>query len=163
MPIRNGHTVIDRVGPEIRSRTMAAIRSENTKPEMRVRSALHKLGFRYRLHNKKLPGSPDLVLKKYHAVIFINGCFWHQHEGCGASRLPKTRLDFWQHKFARNLARDQKVLFQLKIMGLRTAVIWECALQKKIFGTTLSRLALWLKSGSEYLEIPVIDEFDEPS
>ena len=96
---------------------MAAIRSKDTKPEKWVRSALHKQGFRFRLHNKKLPGSPDLVLRKHHAVIFINGCFWHQHEGCKAAHLPKTRHDFWGKKFARNVARDQKVLYQLKVAG----------------------------------------------
>ncbi|MEI7994828.1 MAG: DNA mismatch endonuclease Vsr [Methylococcaceae bacterium] len=107
----------DCVDKATRSRTMAAIRSKDTKPEKWVRSALHKQGFRFRLHNKKLPGSPDLVLRKHHAVIFINSCFWHQHEGCKAAHLPKTRRDFWGKKFARNVARDQKVLYQLKVAG----------------------------------------------
>jgi DNA mismatch endonuclease (patch repair protein) len=107
----------DCVDKATRSRTMAAIRSKDTKPEKWVRSALHKQGFRFRLHNKKLPGSPDLVLRKHHAVIFINSCFWHQHEGCKAAHLPKTRCNFWGKKFARNVARDQKVLYQLKVAG----------------------------------------------
>jgi len=149
----------DRIDTAARSRTMAAIRSKNTRPEKWVRSALHRQGFRFRLHNKKLPGSPDLVLKKYHAVIFINGCFWHQHEGCAAAHLPKTRTDFWQNKFARNVVRDQKVLYQLKILGWRTAIVWECGLKKKCRDDTLQHLQAWLNGSTEYFEMPVFDEF----
>ena len=151
----------DCVDKATRSRTMAAIRSKDTKPEKWVRSALHKQGFRFRLHNKKLPGSPDLVLRKYHAVIFINGCFWHQHEGCKAAHLPKTRRDFWEKKFARNVARDQKVLYQLKVLGWRAAIVWECGLKRKIRAATLQHLATWLRGGAEYYEMPVCDEFSE--
>lgn len=151
----------DRIDAATRSRTMAAIRSKNTKPEKWVRSALHKQGFRFRLHNKTLPGSPDLVLRKYHAVIFINGCFWHQHEGCKASHLPKSRTDFWERKFARNVARDQKVLYQLKVMGWRVAIVWECGLKKAIREQTLQHVVVWLQSDSEYFELPIYDEFSE--
>ncbi|MFZ2451785.1 MAG: DNA mismatch endonuclease Vsr [Methylovulum miyakonense] len=151
----------DRIDPVARSRTMAAIRSKNTKPEKWVRSALHRQGFRFRLHNKALPGSPDLVLRKYHAVIFINGCFWHQHEGCKASHLPKSRTDFWERKFARNVARDQKVLYQLKVLGWRAAIVWECGLKKKQRETILQHLVAWLHSGAEYFEMPVYDEFSD--
>ena len=146
---------------ETRSRIMSAVRSYGTRPEKRVCSALHRQGFRFRLHNKRLPGTPDLVLRKYKAVIFINGCFWHQHQNCKSSHLPQTRSEFWQTKFARNEARDQKVLYQLKIIGWRVAVIWECGLGRKQREETLRRLALWLKWGAEYLEIPVYDEFAE--
>ncbi len=149
----------DRIDSAARSRTMAAIRSKNTRPEKWVRSALHHQGFRFRLHNKKLPGSPDLVLKKYHAVIFINGCFWHQHEGCAAAHLPKTHTDFWQDKFARNVARDQKVLYQLKTLGWRAAIVWECGLKKKCREATLQHLQAWLSGSTEYFEMPVFDEF----
>ncbi|SJM89484.1 XorII very short patch repair endonuclease Vsr [Crenothrix polyspora] len=151
----------DRIDQASRSRIMSAIRSHSTRPEMKVRSALHKAGFRFRLHAKKLPGTPDLVLRKYKAIVFINGCFWHQHPHCKNSHIPKTHSEFWRHKFARNVARDQKVLYQLKLMGWRVAILWECGLTKKQFETTLERLALWLKWGGEYLEIPVYDEFYE--
>jgi DNA mismatch endonuclease (patch repair protein) len=140
---------------------MSAIRSSNTKPELGVRSALHRAGFRFRLH-AKLPGTPDLVLRKYKAVVFVNGCFWHQHPHCKSSHIPKTRPEFWQNKFDRNVARDQKVLYQLKIMGWRVAILWECGLSKKWQEITFGQLVRWLKWGGEYLEIPVYDEFNEP-
>jgi len=149
----------DRIDPAARSRTMAAIRSKDTQPEKWVRSALHRQGFRFRLHNKKLPGSPDLVLRKYHAVIFINGCFWHQHPGCKASHLPHTRQEFWQHKFSRNVLRDQKVLYQLKVLGWRAAIVWECGLKKKHREATVQHLVAWLVSSAEYFEMPVYDEY----
>lgn len=151
----------DRIDAATRSRTMAAIHSKNTKPEKWVRSGLHTRGFRFRLHHKYLPGSPDMVLRKYHAVIFINGCFWHQHEGCKTSHLPKSRTDFWKRKFARNTARDQKVLYQLKVLGWRAAVIWECGLKKANREATLQLLEAWLGSQAEYLEMPIYDEFSE--
>ena len=128
---------------------MAAVRSFGTRPEKRVRSALHRQGFRFRLYNKQLPGTPDLVLRKYKAVIFINGCFWHQHVNCKASHIPQTRSEFWQKKFIRNVSRDQKVMYQLKAMAWRTAVIWECGLSKSRQEVTLRRLMLWLRWGSE--------------
>lgn len=153
--------MIDHLDQKTRSRMMAAVRSFNTQPEKRVRSALHRLGFRFRLHNKKLPGTPDLVLRKYKAVVFINGCFWHQHVNCKHSHIPKTRSEFWQKKFSRNVIRDQNVMYQLKIMGWRAAIIWECGLTKKRRDDTVKRLVLWLRWGSEYIEIPVYDEFNE--
>jgi DNA mismatch endonuclease, patch repair protein len=151
----------DRIDKATRSRIMSAVRSVGTRPEMRVRSALHRQGFRFRLHIKQLPGTPDLVLRKYKAVIFINGCFWHQHTHCKHSHIPQTRSEFWQKKFNRNVARDQKVMYQLKVMGWRAAIIWECGLTKKMQEESLKRLALWLRWGSEYIEIPVYDEFSE--
>ncbi|MEQ1557985.1 MAG: DNA mismatch endonuclease Vsr [Methyloglobulus sp.] len=151
----------DRIDKDTRSRIMSAVRSHGTRPEKQVRSALHRQGFRFRLQIKQLPGTPDLVLRKYKAVIFINGCFWHQHQNCKASHIPKTRSEFWQKKFARNELRDQKVLYQLKIMGWRVAILWECGLSKKQQEATIKRLALWLRWGGEYLEIPVYDEFTE--
>lgn len=151
----------DTIDKERRSRIMSAIRSQGTRPEMQVRSALHRQGFRFRLHIKKLPGTPDLVLKKYKAVIFINGCFWHQHLNCKVAHIPKTRSQFWQKKFTRNMVRDQKILYQLKMIGWRTAILWECGLTKSRKDETLYRLAVWLRWGGEYLEIPVYDEFSE--
>ncbi len=146
--------MVDRLDKETRSRTMAAIRSRDTKPEKWVRSELHRQGFRFRLCNKQLPGSPDLVLRKYKAVIFINGCFWHQHSYCKAGHIPETRREFWEKKFAQNMARDQKVLYQLKMMGWRSAVVWECGLKKRIREANLKQLVHWLNEGDEYIEIP---------
>lgn len=154
--------MVDRINKETRSRTMAAIRSRDTKPEKWIRTELHKRGFRFRLHNKQLPGSPDLVLRKYHAAIFINGCFWHQHQKCKVAHIPETRREFWERKFDRNIARDQKVLYQLKVMGWRTAVVWECGLGKRNRDDTLHHLMAWLENqGAEYFEVPVYDEFTE--
>ena len=96
----------DVMTPEQRSRCMAAIKGKDTKPEMIVRKYLFSRGLRYRVNNRKLPGSPDIVLKKYKTVVFIDGCFWHGHEGCKYYRLPKTNVDFWRHKIAMNIARD---------------------------------------------------------
>lgn len=112
-----------------RSRNMSAIRSGDTKPEMLVRRYLHSQGFRYGLHNHKLPGSPDIVLRKYKTVIFINGCFWHGHEGCKYYRLPKSNIEFWQTKIERNRQRDIETVKALKTKGWRVITIWECELR----------------------------------
>lgn len=114
---------------EERSRNMSAIRSGDTKPEMQVRCYLHAHGFRYGLHNRKLPGSPDIVLRKYKTVIFINGCFWHGHEGCKYFRLPKSNIEFWQTKIERNRQRDIETIEALKAKGWRVITIWECELR----------------------------------
>lgn len=151
----------DRIDKETRARIMSAVRSYGTRPEKLVRSALHRQGFRFRLHIKQLPGTPDLVLHKYKAVVFINGCFWHQHQNCKHSHIPQTRSEFWQKKFTRNVLRDQKVIYQLKMLGWRTAIIWECGLNKIQYEDTVKRLVLWLRWRGEYLEIPVYDEFNE--
>ena len=121
----------DNMSPEQRHRCMAAVKGKNTKPEMIVRLYLHSLGYRYGLHNKKLAGSPDLVLRKYRTVIFIHGCFWHGHEGCKYSHLPKTNEEFWQEKITRNQQRDQEALRQLKEKGWNVITIWECELKNK--------------------------------
>lgn len=114
---------------EERSRNMSAIRSGDTRPEMLVRKYLHSQGFRYGLHNHKLPGSPDIVLRKYKTVIFINGCFWHGHEGCKYFRLPKSNIEFWQTKIERNRQRDIETIEALKAKGWRVITIWECELR----------------------------------
>ncbi|MDE3187328.1 MAG: DNA mismatch endonuclease Vsr [Acidobacteriota bacterium] len=113
--------------PEQRSRNMAAIRSENTKPERLVRSLLHSLGYRFRLHRKDLPGKPDIVLPKYHAVVFVHGCFWHQH-GCKDSYLPKSRKSYWVPKLVRNRERDAEHINELRRKGWKCLVLWECEL-----------------------------------
>lgn len=110
---------------------MAAISGKGTKPEMDVRRFLFSKGLRYRVNNRKLPGAPDIVLKKYKTVIFIDGCFWHGHEGCKFYRLPKTNVDFWNHKIAMNIARDYANNVDLKLAGWRVIRIWECEIKTK--------------------------------
>jgi DNA mismatch endonuclease (patch repair protein) len=147
--------VVDR---ETRSRMMAGIRGKDTKPEMSLRHALHARGFRYRLHVKDVPGKPDLILPKYRAAIFVHGCFWHQHESCRFATAPSTRPEFWQTKFAANVARDSAVRAALLRDGWRVATVWECALRKSeqvVIAADL--LATWLRSGLEPLEIGEID------
>ena len=109
---------------------MSRIRSTNTSPEKNVRSLLHKLGFRFRLHRKDLPGKPDIVLPKYKTVIFVHGCFWHRHKNCKYAYTPKSRLDFWLKKFDENQSRDRRVQQQLKKSGWRVVIIWECQIQQ---------------------------------
>lgn len=112
--------------PATRSRNMAAIRSTNTRPEMRVRSALHALGYRFRLHRKDLPGRPDIVLPKYRTVIFVHGCFWHCHRCKYGSVTPATRAGFWAAKRGGNVARDRRHRAALRKLGWRVCVVWEC-------------------------------------
>jgi len=113
-----------------RSALMAKIRSTNTKPEVFVRSALHRAGFRFRLHNRELPGRPDIVLPKHRTVVFVHGCFWHRH-GCALASEPATRRAFWREKFARNVARDKRTAAALRRAGWRVLTVWECALRTK--------------------------------
>lgn len=117
---------MDRISKERRSWNMSRIKGRDTKPEMIVRSALHKLGYRFRLHSRTLPGKPDIVLAKHKTVIFVHGCFWHRHENCKFAYLPKTRIDFWQQKFLENINRDVQVKLLLENAGWRVLVIWEC-------------------------------------
>ncbi|WP_013503307.1 very short patch repair endonuclease [Rhodopseudomonas palustris] len=109
-----------------RSANMARIGSRNTTPELTVRSALHRMGYRFRLHSSRLPGKPDIVLPRLRTVIFVHGCFWHRHPGCKFAYNPKTRSEFWQAKFVGNVARDARVLGVLRDMGWKVHVIWEC-------------------------------------
>ena len=111
---------------EQRSRNMSAIKSKNTKPEIKVRKILHSMGYRFRLHSKDLPGSPDIVLPKYKTVIFVHGCFWHRHENCKYASTPKTRKEFWNKKFTDNKKRDLEIQEKIKILDWRSVVIWEC-------------------------------------
>ena len=116
---------------EARSRNMAAIKSKNTKPEIEVRKMLHALGYRFRLHRKDLPGKPDIVLPKYRTVIFVNGCFWHQHENCKYACLPKTKIDFWKNKLEGNKLRDKLKQSQLKDLGWKIINVWECEIKNE--------------------------------
>ncbi|MCM1032868.1 MAG: very short patch repair endonuclease [Odoribacter sp.] len=117
--------------PEQRSQNMAAIKGKDTTPEMIVRKYLFSRGLRYRVYNRKLPGSPDIVLKKYKTVVFIDGCFWHGHKNCKYFRLPKSNIDFWRHKIAMNIARDYANNVDLKLAGWRVIRIWECEIRTK--------------------------------
>ena len=110
---------------------MAAIKGKDTKPEILVRKFLFSKGLRYRLNNRKLPGSPDIVLKKYKTVIFVDGCFWHGHEGCKYFRLPKSNTPFWETKITQNIERDKKTTQALIALGWKVIRIWECELRNK--------------------------------
>lgn len=116
----------DVFSPEKRSAIMRAVKSKDTKPELRLRRALHALGFRYRLNVKDLPGKPDLVFPKHRAVLFVHGCFWHGHNCKRGRRKPKTNAKYWQEKIAKNRARDTKNIEALKAMGWRVLIVWEC-------------------------------------
>lgn len=117
---------MDSLSREHRSWNMSRIRGKDTRPELRVRSALHRLGYRFRLNRRDLPGKPDIVLPRYQTVIFVHGCFWHRHPGCRFAYTPKSRVEFWQAKFERNVARHREVEEELTTLGWRVLVIWEC-------------------------------------
>jgi DNA mismatch endonuclease (patch repair protein) len=122
--------MVDVVDKETRSRMMSGIRGRNTKPELQVRKALHAKGFRFRLHVRKLPGTPDLVFPKYRTVVFVHGCFWHRHEHCKFAATPKTNSDFWEKKLSANRDRDIKKIAQLQSLGWRVLTIWECEMDE---------------------------------
>ena len=118
---------------EQRSRNMSAIKSKNTKPEIAVRRLLHSMGYRFRLHRKDLPGSPDIVLPKYKTVIFVHGCFWHRHKNCKYASTPKTRQEFWEAKFRENINRDKLNQENLSSKGWKIIIVWECEIKDKNF------------------------------
>lgn len=144
----------DIVDKATRSRMMSGIRSRNTRPEIKVRSALHRAGFRFRLHVAGLPGKPDLVFPKHHAVIFVNGCFWHRHEGCRNASTPSTNGDYWRDKFAVNVERDRRETQLLFAAGWRVAVVWECAVRKLAAEAIAATIGDWLTGQDPALEIP---------
>lgn len=117
---------MDSLSREHRSWNMSRIRGKDTQPELQVRSALHRLGYRFRLNRHDLPGKPDIVLPRYQTVIFVHGCFWHRHPGCRFAYTPKSRVEFWQAKFQRNVERHREVEEELTALGWRVLVIWEC-------------------------------------
>jgi len=116
----------DRLSPEERSAHMRRIRKVDTKPELVVRRTAHRLGYRFRLHRRELPGTPDLVFPRLRKVVLVHGCFWHQHPGCRLARLPKSRLDYWLPKLRRNQERDAQAIKSLRRLGWRVLVLWEC-------------------------------------
>jgi DNA mismatch endonuclease (patch repair protein) len=133
---------MDHLTPQQRHKNMAAIRNKNTKPEMIVRKGLWKRGFRYRLNHKRLPGHPDLVLRKYRTCIFVNGCFWHGHEGC--CKIPNTNREFWEAKIQRNKERDIETQKELAKMGWHCITVWECELKPTVREKTLDSLSYTL-------------------
>lgn len=151
--------MVDVVDPATRSRMMAGIRGKDTKPELLVRSALHKRGFRFALHSAGFPGRPDIVLPKWRVAIFVHGCFWHWH-GCRLSKLPSTNIQFWKTKLSSNQYRDELSQLSLVSAGWRMAVIWECALRGRQAMSQLpelfNRLDCWIRSSetSPALELP---------
>ena len=138
----------DTLTPAQRSYNMSRIRSRNTTPERAVRHALWHKGYRYRLNDKRLPGSPDLVLPKYRAVIFINGCFWHGHRGCTKYTVPKTNEQFWREKVARNIARDELNAQRLDTLAWTVITVWECELGKHT-DATINRIEAELRTAKE--------------
>lgn len=144
---------MDRISKSQRSRNMSAIKSKNTKPEIYFRKKLFKQGYRYRINVKKLTGKPDLYLKKYNTVIFIHGCFWHQHENCKVAHTPKSNTEFWTKKFERNIQRDKNVKQELLSQNFKVLTIWECTIKKMLkdpeFETSLiSQVEEFLKTDS---------------
>lgn len=137
----------DHLTPEKRSWNMAQIRSANTSVEVLVRKKLFSEGFRFRKNDKRYPGKPDIVLPKYHTVIFIHGCFWHRHENCKRATTPKTRLDYWLPKFQKNVENDKKHQEELEKMGWNVIVVWECEVNNH-FDDTMERIISKLKKSA---------------
>jgi len=144
----------DPLTPAQRRRAMQEVRGKNTTPEMRLRRTLHARGLRFRLHRRDLPGSPDLVLARFGAAIFVHGCFWHRHPGCRHATAPATRTEYWAPKFAGNVARDRAAIDALRARGWRVGVVWECALRARAAPATAAALDDWLRGTAATLEMP---------
>lgn len=149
---------MDIVTPEQRSKNMAAIRSKNTKPEVYFRKLLFAKGYRYSLNSKRIPGHPDIYLKKYNTAVFVHGCFWHRHAGCRFSYTPKSRIEFWQKKFEANQKRDAVVKKELYDRKIKCVIIWECTIKKvqkdeKIENAVLEQVEAFFRDEKLYLEI----------
>ncbi len=130
---------MDKIDKATRSRIMGSVRSKNTTPEKAVRSMAHSLGLRFRLHRKDLPGTPDLVFPKWRVAIFVHGCFWHGHDCSHGSRRPKANAEYWQTKITHNADRDAKSLAELRELGWRTIVVWECQINRTGIANLLGR------------------------
>ena len=139
----------DTLTPAQRHANMAAIHSASTKPELLLRKALWRLGFRYRVNDKRLPGKPDIVLPKFRTVIFVHGCFWHGHKDCKNYTVPKTNTDFWTAKIARNQQRDQDTWRQLEAKGWAVIIVWECELNRSCFPETITAVATQIHKNGE--------------
>ena len=149
---------MDIVTPEQRSRNMAAIRSRNTKPEIWFRKQLFSLGYRYSLNTKKVPGHPDIYLRKYNTAVFVHGCFWHRHTGCKYAYMPKSRVEFWQKKFDTNVKRDSIVKRALADKRIKCLIVWECTINKMrkdydALNRCLKVVIEFLNDNNSYLEL----------
>ena len=149
---------MDIKSPEERSKNMAAIHSKNTKPEIYLRKLLFARGYRYGVNSKSVPGHPDIYMKKYNTVIFINGCFWHRHEGCKYAYMPKSRVEFWLKKFEANVKRDELVRKELASKKIKVLIVWECTIKrmkkdKKTEEEVISLIEKFLLSSEFELEI----------
>ena len=148
----------DIVSKEQRSKNMSAIRSRDTKPEVYLRKLLFAEGYRYRIAEKSVPGHPDIFLRKYNTAIFVHGCFWHRHQGCKYAYTPKSRIDFWQKKFADNVKRDAAVKDELRKQNIRCLIVWECTIKRmmktpKAESEIIKRCIDFMLSGEQTLEI----------
>lgn len=149
---------MDNKSSEARSLNMSKIRSKNTGPEVFIRSALFRLGYRYRINRKDLPGKPDIVLPKKKAVIFVQGCFWHQYDGCSRAVLPKSREDYWHIKLSKNKVRDYENKERLLKAGWRVLWVWECSMKTKEAREKLPlKIAAWLEGSDQFGEIPELN------
>lgn len=146
--------MVDIVDKATRSRMMAGIKGKNTKPEILIRSLLHRQGFRFKLNVRDLPGKPDIVFPRFRAVIFVNGCFWHGHD-CILFKLPKTRPDFWRKKIEGNRTNDHLAILALFAERWRVAIVWECSLRgkNKNIEDTINKTSTWLRSNQTFMEI----------
>lgn len=146
---------MDTLSPEDRHRNMALIRSKDTKPEKQIRSALFRAGFRYRICDRRYPGTPDLVFPRYYAVVFINGCFWHAHENCRYFVFPKSNREFWQKKFTANRERDERTIRFYQEQCWRICIVWECAIRGKHGRAKIehvtNQIIAWLETAEEPL------------
>jgi DNA mismatch endonuclease (patch repair protein) len=143
MADKQGAGLVDTISREYRSEIMSRVRAKDTKPEMVVRRMLHAAGYRYRLHDKDLPGKPDLVFPARRKVVFINGCFWHRHRGCAHARLPKSRTEFWTEKLERNRERDERNVEVLRELGWEVLTVWECEVRDP--ATLMPRVVAFLE------------------
>ena len=145
----------DIIDTEARSRLMSRIRSKDTKPELSLRSGLHALGYRFRLHVKALPGTPDIVLPRLITVIEVRGCFFHRHRNCRLAYIPKSNRTFWREKFEANISRDVKTAERLLHLGWRLLVVWECQLRgEEMLKSTVRKANAWIRSGARVGELP---------
>jgi len=146
--------MVDVVDKITRSRMMSGIRGTNTKPELALRRALHRLGLRFRLHARDLPGKPDIVLPKYRAAIQVHGCFWHRHERCTYATTPASNVPFWETKFRETIERDRRMLDATQQIGWRIAIVWECAIKTHGADAVANEVYAWVRSQEAYREIP---------
>jgi DNA mismatch endonuclease (patch repair protein) len=145
--------MIDVVDKVTRSRMMAGIRGKDTKPELELRRALHREGLRYRLHVAGLPGRPDIVLPRHHAIVEVRGCFWHRHEHCTFCTTPASNAGFWKVKFGETVKRDKLNLEALRKLGWKVAIVWECSIKSEGAEAIAGRVTAWLQSGRSFKEI----------